>query len=79
MLWLKGLQREVIGQVFETGVFAELVKKYGRESVFYWRTKDKKEIDFILRMKDALTPIEVKLNYEQFNPTAIRYFNEHTV
>jgi len=27
MLWLKGLQREVIGQVFETGVFAELVKK----------------------------------------------------
>jgi len=77
MLWLKGLQREVIGQVFETGVFAELVKKYSGESVFYWRTKDKKEIDFILKMKDSLIPIEVKLNYEQFNPTAIRYFNEH--
>jgi len=77
MLWLKGLQREIIGQVFETGVFAELVKKYGRESVFYWRTKDKKEIDFILKIKDDLIPIEVKLNYEQFNPTAIRYFNEH--
>jgi len=76
MLWLKGLQREIIGQAFETGVFAELVKKYGRESVFFWRTKDKKEIDFILKMKDALIPIEVKLNYEQFNPTAIRYFNE---
>ncbi|MCJ7494903.1 MAG: DUF4143 domain-containing protein [Deltaproteobacteria bacterium] len=75
MLWLKGLQREVIGQVFETGVFAELVKKYSGESVFYWRTKDKKEIDFILKMKDSLIPIEVKLNYEQFNPTAIRYFN----
>jgi len=77
MLWLKGLQRKVIGQVFETGVFAELVKKYSGESVFYWRTKDKKEIDFILKMKDSLIPIEVKLNYEQFNPTAIRYFNEH--
>ena len=77
MLWLKGLQREIIGQVFETGIFAELVKKYGRENVFYWRTKDKKEIDFILKMKDALIPIEVKLNYEQFNPTAIKYFNEH--
>ena len=77
MLWLKGLQREIIGQAFETGVFAELVKKYGRESVFFWRTKDKKEIDFILKIKDSLIPIEVKLNYEQFSPTAIRYFNEH--
>jgi hypothetical protein len=77
MLWLKGLQREIIGQVFETGIFAELAKKYGRESVFYWRTKDKKEIDFILKIKDAPIPIEVKLNFEQFNPTAIKYFNEH--
>jgi uncharacterized protein len=74
MLWLKGLQREVIGNVFETAIFAELVKKYGAESVFHWRTKDKKEIDFILRRKETLIPIEVKLNYEQFNPTAIRYF-----
>jgi predicted AAA+ superfamily ATPase len=77
MLWLKGLQREVIGQVFETGIFGELIKKYGREAVFHWRTKDKKEIDFILRKKNTLIPIEVKLNYEQFNPTAIRYFIEH--
>jgi uncharacterized protein len=77
MLWLKRLQKEVLGQVFETGVFSELVKKYGRESVFYWRTKDRKEIDFILRIKDSLIPIEVKLSYEQFNSTAIRYFNGH--
>ena len=60
--------------MFETAIFAELVKKYGAESVFHWRTKDKKEIDFVLRLKDALIPIEVKLNYEQFSPTAIRYF-----
>lgn len=77
MLWLKGLQREILGQVFETSVFAELVKKYGREGVFYWRTKDKKEIDFILKIKDTFIPIEVKLNFEQFNPTAMKYFNEH--
>jgi len=50
---------------------------YGRENVFNWRTKDKKEIDFILKIRDAPLPIEVKLNYEQFNPTAIKYFNEH--
>ncbi len=77
MLWLKGLQKEVIGNVFETGIFAELVKKYSQDAVFYWRTKDRKEIDFILRIKDAILPIEVKLNFEQFNPMAIRYFNGH--
>jgi predicted AAA+ superfamily ATPase len=77
MLWLKGLQKEVLGQVFETTVFAELVKRYGREAVFYWRTKDKKEIDFIMRKKDTLMPIEAKLNFERFSPGAIRYFNSH--
>jgi predicted AAA+ superfamily ATPase len=77
LLWLKGLQKEVIGNVFETGIFVELVKKYSQDAVFYWRTKDRKEIDFILRIKDAILPIEVKLNFEQFNPLAIRYFNGH--
>jgi len=77
LLWLKGLQKEVIGNVFETGIFAELVKKYSQDAVFYWRTKDRKEIDFILRIKGAILPIEVKLNFEQFNPLAIRYFNGH--
>jgi predicted AAA+ superfamily ATPase len=48
MLWLKGLQREILGSVFETAVFSELIKKYPADSVYYWRTKDKKEIDFIL-------------------------------
>ena len=77
MLWLKGLQKEVMGNVFETGVFAELVKKYSHEAVFYWRTKDKKEIDFILKVRNDILPIEVKLNFEQFNPSAMDYFNSH--
>jgi predicted AAA+ superfamily ATPase len=77
MLCLKGLQKEIIGNVFETGIFAELVKKYTRDSVFYWRTKDRKEIDFILKIKNTILPVEVKLNFEQFNPSAIQYFNRH--
>lgn len=40
MLWLKGLQKELIGNVFETSIFSELVKRFGMESVRYWRTKD---------------------------------------
>ena len=77
MLWLKGLQKELIGNVFETGIFAELAKKYTHEAIFYWRTKDKKEIDFILKIKNSILPMEVKLNFEQFNPTAVQYFNKH--
>ncbi|MCR4320103.1 MAG: ATP-binding protein [Candidatus Brocadiaceae bacterium] len=75
MLWLKGLQKEIISNVFETGIFMELVKRYTQNSVFYWRTKDKKEIDFILKVKNTILPIEVKLNFEQFNPSAVEYFN----
>lgn len=74
MLWLKGLQKELIGNVFETGIFVELIKKYGKDSVFYWRTTDKKEIDFILKIRNAILPVEVKLKFEQFNPSAINYF-----
>ncbi|GBE40233.1 hypothetical protein BMS3Bbin09_00107 [bacterium BMS3Bbin09] len=77
MLWLKGLQKELPGSVFETGIFSELVKKYNQEAVYYWRTKDKREIDFILKRRDKLLPIEVKLNFEQFNPSAINYFKKN--
>jgi len=76
MLWLKELQKQVIGNVFETAVFSELIKKYGKNTVFYWRTKDRKEIDFVLKIKNMLLPIEAKLNFEQANLRAIKYFNE---
>ncbi|MCD6149656.1 ATP-binding protein [bacterium] len=76
MLWLKELPKEIIGSVFETSIFAELVKKCGQNSVFYWRTKDKKEIDFILRIKNKILPIEAKLNFERFNPNAVKYFSK---
>lgn len=74
MLWLKRFQKEIIGSVFETALFGELVKKFGVDAVFYWRTKDRKEIDFILSLKDSITPVEAKLNFGQFNPSAMNYF-----
>ena len=76
MLWLKGLQKQLLGPVFETSVFAELVKKYGAEAVNFWRTTDKKEIDFILKRKNEIRPIEVKINTFQFKPKAVKYFLE---
>jgi len=77
MLWLKGLQKEIIGNVFETAIFAELAKKYTHNAVSYWRTKDGKEIDFILKVKNQILPVEAKLNFGQFNPSAVQYFNKH--
>ncbi|MDP1845381.1 MAG: ATP-binding protein [Candidatus Moranbacteria bacterium] len=76
ILWLKNLQKEIIGNVFETSIFSELVKIYDKDAVLYWRTKDKKEIDFIVRKNSSYIPIEAKLNFNQFNPAAIRYFQE---
>jgi len=77
MLWLKSLQKEIIGNVFETSVFAELVKARGRQNVCYWRTKDGKEIDFIVKDKNALLPVEAKLNFNRANLGAIKYFLKH--
>ena len=76
MLWLKELPKEVMGQVFETSVFAELVKKYGSQRVAYWRTTDKKEIDFVLKKGKSYLPLEVKLNFAQFKASPIKYFKE---
>lgn len=76
MLWLKELPKEILGQVFETSVFAELVKKYGTQNIAYWRTTDKKEIDFILKKGKGQLPLEVKLNFAQFKPSAIDCFME---
>ena len=76
MLWLKELPKEVLGQVFETSVFAELAKKYGVQNIAYWRTTDKKEIDFILKKGKGQLPLEVKLNFAQFKPSSVNCFME---
>ena len=74
MLQLKTISGAIIGNVFETAVFSELVKRCGKDRIFYWRTKDKKEIDFILRQNNTILPVEVKYNFSRFSKTAINYF-----
>jgi len=77
MLWLKSLQKEIIGNVFETSIFAELAKARGRQNIYYWRTKDKKEIDFIVKDKNTILPIEAKLNFSRADLAPINYFSKH--
>lgn len=76
MLWLKQLQREIIGTVFETSVFSELIKQHAKENILFWRTQDKKEIDFILRLGKNLIPIEAKLSFPRNTPANIHSWNQ---
>ncbi|MBU4369196.1 ATP-binding protein [Patescibacteria group bacterium] len=74
LLWLKVISPEVLGKIFETAIFSELTKNFGKESLHYWRTKDKKEIDFILRLRNEIIPIEIKVNFAMFSKRTIGYF-----
>lgn len=53
------------GAVFETFVVSEILKSWwGRGSeppIWYWRTKEKEEIDLIFDIDGALYPLEIKL------------------
>ncbi|MBN1870921.1 MAG: ATP-binding protein [Candidatus Omnitrophica bacterium] len=74
MLWLKTFSQTILGGIFETAVFAELVKFFGVENVLYWRTQKGHEIDFIIKQKEKVIPYEVKMNFNRFRATAMKYF-----
>jgi len=75
ILWLREFPKEILDSVFETSIFSELIKKYGTEKVYFWRTADKKEIDFILKDKNILLPIEAKLNFANTDISVLKYFS----
>lgn len=72
MLMIKKLQTENIGNIFETSIFSELVKKYGASHINYWRNKNGNEIDFILQTSSGVLPIEAKYNFHLFSPGKIQ-------
>lgn len=74
MLWLKRLQTEMIGSVFETSLYTELIKQMSVEEVSYWRTADKQEIDFVIRRPQGPLPIEVKSHFPRALPTVFKAF-----
>lgn len=74
MLWLKKLQTENVGNVFETSIYSELIKSHRVSNVSFWRNKNQNEIDFILQTKDRIMPIEAKFNFDQFKKSKINPF-----
>ncbi|MFA7000369.1 MAG: DUF4143 domain-containing protein [Candidatus Paceibacterota bacterium] len=53
--------------MFETFVFNELKYKYSLDNLNFWRTQDKKEIDFILKTDIINQAIEVKYSNQKVN------------
>jgi len=76
LLWLKTFPKTILGNMFETSVFTELIKQKRREELFFWRTQDRKEIDFIVRKGRDILPLEVKIAQGAFKGTAMKYFLE---
>ena len=48
------------GALFENYIISELKKKYHKDNIYFWRTTDQQEIDFILEHSGELTAIEIK-------------------
>ncbi|MBU3979366.1 ATP-binding protein [Patescibacteria group bacterium] len=74
LLWFKTFQTTILGSVFEINIFGELVKKFDRSVVHYWRTKTRQEIDFVIETAKGVMPMEIKTNFQRFNPKAINSF-----
>ena len=59
------------GMMFQNFIYLILRAKYekGLSKINYWRTKDKAEVDFIIRTQEGIIPLEVK--YSELKKTAI--------
>lgn len=68
--------RQDSGVLFENYIISELKKKYPQDNVYFWRTTDKQEVDFVLERDGAITAIEIKENKEAKLPNAfVREYN----
>jgi hypothetical protein len=43
--------------------------------VYYWRTQDKKEIDFVLKLPQTTLPVETKLRLPRNIPAVLHLFD----
>lgn len=66
--------RDDKGQLLENGAFRQLVNKYDTEDLRFWRTRDKKEVDFIIEEKKAF---EVKSKSSNYNDEKYKLFLEN--
>lgn len=69
-------QRGDNGALLENYVFRTLTEKYGTDGVRFWRTADKKEIDFVVSPdNDNKMAFEIKMKCRPLKMNTIRKFN----
>ena len=72
---LKNTERDLTGREYETWIFSELIKwqsvKNIQPELYYYRTAAGLEIDFIIKYKNKILPIEVKMK-EKINNIDIK-------
>lgn len=65
------------GSVVENFVYNRLFLTFSEDNIYFYRTISKSEIDFIVKDKDRLVPIEVKFQKNANIPVSIRNFNKN--
>lgn len=73
LLWLKEFPKIILGNVFETFVFLELMKQGCR--INFWRTTNKQEVDFIITNK-KIYAIEAKYDFKKVKLKHLKFFAE---
>lgn len=71
LLWLKEFPRVIFGNSFETFVFLELLKS--GQTIHFWRTANKQEVDFIVTGK-KLYALETKYTFKEQYTTGLKSF-----
>lgn len=64
------------GKTWENQAFRILVDKYGVDEIRFWRTTDKKEVDFVLPMQNPPLAYEVKQNEHAADVSKYKTFRE---
>lgn len=69
------LERDDKGSLLENSAYRQLSDKYGQENLKYWRTADRKEIDFVI--ENSKQAFEVKTQTKRLKPNDYKIFKEN--
>jgi hypothetical protein len=72
----KKISSEFDGVFFENSIYNYLRKEFNVRDIYFWRTQNKQEIDFIVKQQQKYIPIEVKLNYNAKFIKNLSYFRK---
>jgi len=72
----KELSNKIDGHIFENSIYNYLRRKTKTSNIYFWRTINKQEIDFIIKQKDII-PLEAKYSYRDKFMKNLLYFTKN--